>query len=418
MADPFPFIGHGVGFARKRMELYLGFADEVTVDDRGHIEAGCPAPLSCFFEWTVRGLAFGSDDTLHARVRRAYAGRPIAGRPGTEQWRAMAEDLESWVRETHGRWPIAYVIWPLDQEVGHDTDGWHDRSLAQIPSTILPDLLQQDSDHARWFVENVARLWRATTRARPAAEQAAALDALSPDVRRALDDFDLLWVPEEPAPVDTRREIEPRELLEVWRDTPRTPGTLEASLREIQARRFPDTKPADLRYTLVSAVREMNVPGDGLELCDLVLAEGASPEWSALRAQFLAALGRLEEAKLALPAVLAGHVRDERWYSSNEAMIAFHDYHAATGETELAEVILHGGSPLGSFLRLEARSLGRSVRDRAPPRAATRFAELLDRWLDPAWAPDTWSEEERWRCRRALEKLPKRPLAKKRASLE
>ena len=400
------------------MELYVGFADEVREDDRRHVEAGCPPPLSCFFEWTARGLAFGSDDTLHVRIRSTYRGRPIAGLPGTEQWRAMAEDLERWACETHTRWPIGYVVWPVDQEVGHETDAWHDRSVAQIPSRILPDLLATPGEHARWFAEHVARLWRTTTRARPAVEQAAALDALSPEVRRALDDLDLLWVPEEPAPVDARRDIEPAELLEVWHHTPRTPGALEASLKETQARRFPDTKPANLRYGLVSAVRQLNVPDEGLELCDLVLAEGASPEWSALRAQFLAALGRLEEAKRALPAVLAGHLRDERWYSSNEAMIAFHDYHAATGETELAEVILHGGSPLGSFLRLEARSLGRSVRDRAPPRAATRFAELLDRWLDPAWAPDTWSEEERRRCRRALEKLPKRPLAKKRASLE
>ncbi len=416
--DPFPFVGHGVGFARKHIECYIGFSGAVPPADRSAIEAGCPPPLAVFFEWTERGLCFGSDDGLSSRIQKTYPGKPILGMPGTEQWRALAAAVETWVRAVHGRWSIAYVIWPLDYEIGHNTDDWHDRSVALIPSQILPDLHGKPDKFARWYADNVARLWRSEMQKRPAAAQAQALAAVPDAARSALLALDLLWEPVDPAPVDDRRELDKAEAVRLWRSLSGPFDDVEAALQLAQAEMFPNTKPVDARWTLAWSIQVEGTPEDGLKLCDAMLAASAPGDWLALRAQFLCRAGRPAEAEPLIPAALLDHLLAGPAHSDNHALVALHEYYAAIGDSETAAVVIHGGAPLGSFLKLMARVAGCSVPERAPPRSGSRFAELLDRWLDPVWQPESLSDDDRWRCLRKLEKLPKRPLADKCASLE
>lgn len=415
--DPFPFVGHGVGFARKHIECYVGFVDAVAPGARAAIEAGCPAPLACFFGWSERGLCFGSDDALSKRIRDAYPGTPVMGMPGKEQWRALAEAVEAWARTVHERNAIRYVIWPLDQEIGHETDAWHDRSVDAIPSVILPDLHEKTDETSQHYAEIAARLWRVTMRARAKAEQVAALASLPPAARAALEAHDLGWEPEEPAPVDARRDLEHAEVVQVWRTLSPPLDDVEAALLDAQARLFPETKPSSVRWSLIWAIRAAGTADDGLAVCEAMLAAGAKGDWPALHAQFLSRVGRVDEAAGLLPAVLLGLLLAGPGEQENEALLALHDYYAATHDEENAAIVIHGGAPLGSVLKAEARWAGRSVPERAPKSSGSRFAALLDRWLDPVWRPESLSEEERWRCLRKLDKLPKRPLAAKRASL-
>lgn len=415
--EPFPFLGHGVGFARKHLECYVGFAGAVARRDRPAVEAGCPPPLACSFTWSGRGLCFGSDDALTRRIKKTYPGKPVLGMPGREQWRALARAVEAWVRTVHARWPIEYVIWPLDLEIGHETDGWHDRSVGAIPSMILPDLHAKQDRVAKWYAEHVGRLWRTTMRTRPVAEQVAALAALPDDAKAAFDAYDLWWEPAPPPLVDTRRDIGDTELLEVWRSLSPPLEDVEAALLRAQAARFPDTKPSDVRWALIAAIRAAGTAEDGLALCDAMLAAGAARDWPALRAQFLCRAGRPDDAAKLLPRALLDHLLAGPGETHNEALIALHDYYAVTGDHEAAAVVIHGGAPLGSFLKAEARWAGGTVPERAPRGSGSRFAALLDRWLDPVWHPASMSEEERQRCLRKLDRLPRRPLAARRASL-
>jgi hypothetical protein len=418
--DPFPFVGHGVGYARKRIQCYLGFETEVLESAHSEIERHCPPPLACFFKWTSRGLCFGSDDALHRRIIKTYPGKPVVGTslPGTEQWAALARATEEWIRAIDERWAVAYAIWPPDQETGHDPSPWHERSMEQIPSLLI-DLCEKGDDDAQWFAESIAMLWRAQMQVRAKSEQEAAQANLTAQARAALEAMQLWWTPVEPLAVDERRELEDHEMLQVWRGTPRDTGSLREAFDRVQGERFPDTKPVSFRYDLLHAIREEGTAEEGLDLCVAVLAQpDGAVDWEAFRAQFLIALGRLSEAKALLPAALLDHIARGGACFDNEELLALCDYYLALGDQERAEIVIHGGARLGSFLKLIARAEGRSINDKPPPRVGTRFAKLYDEWLTPVWDPHSLSRDQLWHCQRAFERLARRPLAAKRKDVD
>ena len=369
---PYPFVGHGVGYARKHIECYVAFVEAPPPMSRSWIEAACPPPLAVFFTWTERGLVFASDDGLHERIIAAYPGEPLEDLPASGQWAALAADVDRWLGEIAERYAIAGVVWPLDREVGHETDAWHHWSMARVESMVRDHLTDQ-GDEVAWFAERATDALRASQ---------------APDEPEStgptLDDMKRAWIR---ARATGSRQLELR-FVEQWN---------------------PENALPDLR-TLWHAAMQAEDFALARQVCDAVLGQKQparyQQQWLAHRVEVLLELGDLGAAREALPAALL--YAD---FYDNDVLLALLRYCIETGDGDDLAVVFHAGAELGTYFKLMARSLPGAPDPPRPAKVMQRFAAVYRRWVAPAWQPSTLAWDQLADARRNFEKVHKRALA-------
>lgn len=141
---PFPYLGHGVAYADKALEIAIGFARAPSHLEKAAFEASIPEPLGIVFAWGPRGAHFGSDDGYDIGVKMAAAAarsEPLdleamsaedfeAFAPEAEDWATYEELLEDWLRRVHEVLPITFVCKPTQDEHGRFSE-WHEESAAR-----------------------------------------------------------------------------------------------------------------------------------------------------------------------------------------------------------------------------------------------------------------------------------------------
>ena len=142
---PFPYLGHGVAYSRKALELAIGFEQAPTDAVKRAFESSIPEPLGIVFAWGQKGAHFGSDDTYEMGVRMAAAaarGEALdfatmsledleALEPTLEDWQEYERILEDWLRRVHAAAPLTFVFKPTSPEMGEDFSDWHRDSAAK-----------------------------------------------------------------------------------------------------------------------------------------------------------------------------------------------------------------------------------------------------------------------------------------------
>ena len=223
MQHPFPYVGSGIAAARKHMELWVCFRDDVPKAARKEIEARIPEVVGGYFNWMDRVLVFGhDDDSLQWVVRAAYANAHDESdeheaddeMPSRSMWKAFNADIDKWLLDVHAKHPVALFVKPIDEEYSTDTDEWHDWSCERIPTDVLPVVDKLGKKHAP-VGTYLAQMWRGWVEDQPYERQKELVDALTDAARAELRKRKVLFTPKEKPPEPKRPTLDESE--RIWR---------------------------------------------------------------------------------------------------------------------------------------------------------------------------------------------------------
>jgi hypothetical protein len=384
MGHPFPYVGSGVAEARRAMECWLCFRDEVPPGARKQVERGIPGPLTGYLRWFERVLVFGNDDdSLQEAVRATYDGlaggirKVKPGVPSRKMWRAFNADLDGWLLGVHARHPIALFVKPIEPDAT-SADAWHDWSCEHIPDLALPTIAELGEPHAD-VGDYLAQVWRAWAEGRPFEHQRALMAALNDTARTELAKRKALFTPMQAPPAPSAPSLEQSETL--WRrcadalePMPRGPRLEDAFTTALIEHGL---DPAHSLTCHLDALRDAERHAEAVALARAALDSGVEEptHWYSARIDSLIALGRTDEAAEEMPN-LVGTLES---YSPG-TLVAAMTYHRATNETATVSMLYHAGkqwftSFASYFGRADAAGFGAK-----PPDLSRQFAAWLTGW--------------------------------------
>ncbi|MEZ4362761.1 MAG: hypothetical protein R3B48_21400 [Kofleriaceae bacterium] len=394
MSRPFLYVGSGIAAARKAMECWVCFREDVPEAERAHLEAGVPRVLAGYFRWFDRVLVFGhGDDSLQWAVRAAYdhvedeEHDPGPELPSTAMWRAFNDELDAWLHQVHAEHPVALFIKPIDEEYSTDVDEWHAWSCERIPTEALPIVEALGKPH-QGVATYLAQMWRTWAKLQPFARQQELVAALSDEARARLKARKALFTPKPAPPEPVLPTLEQAE--ELWRQAadalepqPRGLRLEDAFELALHARGF------DREHSLINhlvALIEAGRHGDAIELARAALASGVEfpTHWYGRLIDSLVALGRVHEAAFEMPFLVAAL---ESYHP--EMLVSAMGFHRAANEPAVEAMLFHAGKTWFStftyhFTKAESKRFGDKPKD-----LATQFAAWFIGWCGIHLVPVT-----------------------------
>ncbi len=384
---PFPYVGSGTAAARKHMELWVCFRDDVPKKARAEIQANVPAVVGEYFNWFDRVLVFGHDsDSLQWVVRAAYDGvvdetddhEADDELPSAAMWKAFNTDIDKWLLDVHARFPVALFVKPIDEEYSTDTDAWHDWSCERIPTDVLPVVNELGKKHEP-VGTYLAQTWRSWVEDQPYERQKELVAALTDAAKAELRKRKVLFTPTEKAPEPRKPELDEAE--RIWRQCaaelqpmPRGMRLEDAFTAKMIERGF---DPAHSLWNHHSALVQAKRLEDAVALSRAALASGVEfpTHWWTALAENLVAMKKLEEAADAVVEVVA----NLESYKS-EMLRAAMKWHAAASEPLVEAMLFHAGrawftSWSYEFTKTEAKRFADKPED-----LSEQFIAWMARW--------------------------------------
>ena len=392
---PFPYVGSGIAAARKHMELWACFRDDVPKAARAEIAAGIPEVVRGYANWFDRVLVFGHDaDSLQWMVRAAYDHVTDDSddhevddeMPSAAMWKAFNADIDAWLLATHAKQPVALFIKPIDEEYSTATDAWHDWSCERIPTEALPVVETLGKKHAP-VGTYLAQMWRSWVEDQPYERQKALVAALTDAAKAALRERQVLFTPKEQPPQPAKPTLDDGE--EIWRQcaaellpVPRGMRLEDAFTAKLIERGFDRDHSLWTHHNELVAAKRL---ADAVALDRAALASGVEfpTHWWTALAENLVALGRLEEAAEAVIEVVA----NLESYSSGMLRAAM-NWHGAAKEPAVEAMLYHAGrtwftSWTHEFTKAQAKRFGDRPKD-----LSAQFIAWIGRWCGQRYWTD------------------------------
>jgi hypothetical protein len=392
---PFPYVGSGIAAARKHMELWVCFRDDIPKAARKAIETKVPEVVGGYFNWFERVFVFGhDDDSLQWVVRAAYADAHDDSdeheaddeMPSESMWKAFNADIDKWLLELHATHPVAVFVKPIDEEYSTSTDAWHDWSCERIPTDVLPVVNALGKQHAP-VGTYLAQMWRSWVEDQPLERQKELVAALTDAARAELRKRKVLFEPKEKPPEPKQPTLDEAE--KIWRQCaaelapmPRGMRLEDAFTAKMIERGF---DPAFSLWNHHTALEQAKRTGDAIALGRAAIASGVEfpTHWWTSLADNLLDLGRIEDAADAVTEVVA----NLESYSSNMLRVAM-KWHAAASEPLVEAMLYHAGrewfsSWTSEFTKEQAKKYGTRAQD-----LSAQFIAWLVRWCGEKYFRD------------------------------
>ncbi|MFN0251945.1 MAG: TPR end-of-group domain-containing protein [Kofleriaceae bacterium] len=384
---PFPYVGSGIAAARKHMELWVCFRDDVPKAARKAIEAKVPEVVGGYFNWFDRVFVFGhDDDSLQWVVRAAYADAHDEAdeheaddeMPSDAMWKAFNADIDKWLLDVHAKHPVAVFVKPIDEEYSTSTDAWHDWSCERIPTAVLPVVNQLGKKHEP-VATYLAQMWRSWALDQPFERQQELVAALTDAARAELRKRKVLFVPKTKPPEPKQPTLDEAE--KIWRQCaadlapmPRGMRLEDAFTAKMIERGF---DPSFSLWNHHTALEQAKRTGDAIALGRAAIASGVEfpTHWWTSLADNLLDQRRIEDAADAVTEVVA----NLESYSAGMLRVAM-KWHAAASEPLVEAMLYHAGrewfsSWTSEFTKDQAKKYG--VR---PPDLSAQFIAWMVRW--------------------------------------